>query len=106
MDPQSLSPHLGPELPPEWRRYRDGFAVLQYLHALSLHREVGAVSWPGVAAALGLAAEEAEPLRRYLVWNGCLDLGSQFRRVTLTRAAVDYLERGSGRRHSVRPQDA
>jgi hypothetical protein len=62
------------------------------------------VPWPAVANQLGLTAEEAEELRGYLVWSGCLEANSPLREVTLTPAAVSYLERECGRRRSIRPR--
>jgi hypothetical protein len=95
---------LGPALPPAWLRYRDAFAVLQYLCALSAcEAEIG-VPWQKVVGELGFSERQGEELLAYLLAVGCVEYRQGQREAALTRKALDYLEWVRGRRRSVRPE--
>lgn len=93
---------VGPALPPAWRGYRDGYVVLQYLYALGGGAVAEPVVWPRVLADLGLGEREGERVLDHLLATRCVDYRAGERSVALTAAAVEYLERGHGRRRSVR----
>lgn len=93
---------VGPALPPAWRGYRDGFVVLQYLYALGGGTPGAAVVWPRVVGDLGFNDLEEARVLDHLLANGCIEYRAGARSVALTPAAVEYLEGGHGRRHSVR----
>ena len=94
---------FGPPLPPAWLRYRDAFAVLQYLCALGAGEPGVGVPWQKVVNELGFTDHQGEELLAYLLATGCAEYHQGMREAALTRKALEYLEWERGRRRSVRP---
>lgn len=101
-----LDAPIGPDLPPAWRWYRDGFAVLQHIQALTSGPERRGVHVPALARDLGFAPEQAESVVDYLVMQGYLAYTRPGIEVVLAPEGVAYLAAGAGRRRSVRPRFA
>lgn len=101
-DIESLSV-LGPPLPPAWLRYRDAFAVLQYLSTLCAGEAGIPVPWQKVVIELGFTERQGEELLSYLLAVECAEYHQGRREAALTTKALDYVEWEHGRRRSVRP---
>lgn len=94
---------FGPALPPAWLRYRDAYAVLQYLCALGASEAGVGVPWQKVVNELGFSERQGEELLSYLLATQCAEYHQGRREAALTRKALEYLEWERGRRRSVRP---
>lgn len=92
-----------PALPPVWLRYRDAFAVLQYMSTLAGGTPARPIPWASVVAALGFTPEQGEALLAYMEALGFVDYRQGQREVGLTPAALAYLTGKRGRRCSLRP---
>lgn len=95
---------LGPALPPVWLRYRDAFAVLQYLCTLCAGEPKIGVPWQKVVTELGFTEAQGEELLEYLVAVDCAEYHQGRREAALTTKALEYLEWERGRRRSIRPE--
>lgn len=100
------APLVGPALPPSWRRYRDGFVVLQHLQALTCGSTSHGLHVLAMARHLGFTPEQAERVVDYLVLQGYLAYLRPGIEVVLTSEGGEYLAAGAGRRRSVRPRFA
>lgn len=96
---------LGPAFPPAWLRYRDAFAVLQYLCALSACEPGIPVPWQKVVTELGFTDHQGSELLAFLLSVDCIDYHQGYREAALTPKALQYLEWERGRRRSIRPLD-
>lgn len=94
---------LGPALPPGWLRYRDAFAVLQYLSTLCAGEAGIGVPWQKIVIELGFTDRQGEELLGYLLAVDCVRYHQGRREAVLTEKALEYLEWERGRRRSVRP---
>lgn len=92
-----------PALPPVWLRYRDAFAVLQYMSTLAGGTPERPVPWAKVVAALGFTREQGEALLAYMEALGVVEYRQGQREAGLTPAALAYLTGNRGRRSSLRP---
>ena len=100
------APIIGPALPPAWLWYRDGFAVLQHIQALTGGSERHGMHLPALARDLGFAPQQAECVVDYLVLQGYLSYTRPGIEVVLAPEGAAYMAAGAGRRRSVRPRFA
>lgn len=96
---------ISPALPPEWQRYRDGFAVLQHLASLTADGCMDAVDVHHLARDLGFSPDEAKEIVEYLGWNGYLEYRGSSLRICLTPHGKEYVRHHAGRRRSARPAE-
>lgn len=95
---------LGPALPPVWLRYRDAFAVLQYLCTLAAGEPKLGVPWQKVVTDLGFTECQGDEMLAYLLAAHCVEYHQGVREAALMRKALEYLDWKRGRRRSVRPE--
>jgi hypothetical protein len=103
MQTQDYRGVYGPALPPHWRRYRDGYVLLQHLHNLEGETEGEPALASRLAHDLGVTRAYLDEVTDYLVGQGYLVFGGAGGSLRLTAAARAYLDRRANRRRSVRP---
>ena len=81
---------------------RESFILLQHVYTLASDDLKRSIRVARAAADLGLASAECWRLVDHLVRAGCLDEVGRGGELSLTATGVHYVERGAGRRRSVR----
>jgi hypothetical protein len=84
------------------RLERDSFILLQHVYTLTGANCGAPVNAGRAGADLGFAQEETSRLVWYLSWVGYMKESAAGPHLSIAEEGIDYLERGAGRRHSVR----
>lgn len=97
--------HHSPPRPEVQRLERDSYILLQHAYTLTGADPAVPVNATRLGADLGFAESETSRLVRYLSWIGYLKESAAGPHLALAEEAIEYLEEGAGRRHSVRADE-